>query len=269
MKKPDSRILQKLIAYGRAAGVLRKLHVRGCPAIPKILIPWAPHNREHYNEFIIWINNLCTGEARLVIDVGANHGDFAEAAGTLFPRAEIWLFEPLPFLSEELRKRAARHSKPWVVQQCALGEEAMITDLWVDPMRDDIGSLVGFGGAHQENARSPARPEKISCEVRSLDSFAKKFPQEKIDLLKIDVEGFEFEVLQGGQQVLARTQAALVEVSLMRGDTLAPGRLGRMLDLLAQTGLMAVGVIPSWYSKEHPWLPVEFNILARRPESIE
>ena len=264
MKKPDCRILQKLIAYGRAVGVLRKPHVRGCPAIPKALIPSAPHNREHYNEFIVWLNKLCPGEARLIIDVGANHGDFAEAAGTLFPDAEIWLFEPLPLLSGELRKRAARHSKPWVVHQCALGEKSSITDLWIDPMRDDIGSLVGFGGSHQENACSPARPEKASCEVRPLDSYATKFPPGKIDLLKIDVEGFEFEVLEGGRQMLARTCAVLVEVSLMRGDTLAPDRLGRMLELLARAGLMAVEVIPSWFSAKNPWLPVEFNILAKR-----
>jgi FkbM family methyltransferase len=264
LKKPDCRILQKLIAYGRAVGVLRKPHVRGCPAIPKALIPSAPHNREHYNEFIVWINNLCPGEARLIIDVGANHGDFAEAAGTLFPQAEIWLFEPLPFLCEELRKKSGRFSKPWVVHQCALGEKETITDLWVDPMRDDIGSLVGFGGSHQENARSTSRPEKILCEVRPLDNFAAKSSQGKIDLLKIDVEGFEFEVLQGGQHVLAQTQAVLVEVSLMRDDMLTPDRLGRMLELLARAGLMAVEVIPSWFSAKNPWLPVEFNILAKR-----
>jgi hypothetical protein len=264
LKKPDCRILQKLIAYWRAVGVLKKIHARGCPAIPKILIPWAPHNREHYNEFIVWINKLCPGEARLIIDVGANHGDFAEAAGTLFPQAEIWLFEPLPFLCEELRKKSGRHSKPWAVHQCALGEKSSITDLWIDPMRDDIGSLVGFGGSHQENACSPARPEKVSCEVRPLDSYATKFPPGKIDLLKIDVEGFEFEVLEGGRQMLARTCAVLVEASLMRGDTLAPDRLGRMLELLARAGLMAVEVIPSWFSAKNPWLPVEFNILAKR-----
>jgi len=264
LKKPDCRILQKLIAYCRAVGVLRKPHVRGCPAIPKALIPSAPHNREHYNEFIVWINKLCPGEARLIIDVGANHGDFAEAAGTLFPQAEIWLFEPLPFLCEELRKKSGRFSKPWVVHQCALGEKETITDLWVDPMRDDIGSLVGFGGSHQENARSTSRPEKILCEVRPLDNFAAKSSQGKIDLLKIDVEGFEFEVLQGGQQVLAQTQAVLVEVSLMRDDMLTPDRLGRMLELLARAGLMAVEVIPSWFSAKNPWLPVEFNILAKR-----
>lgn len=264
VKTPSCRILQKLAAYGRAVVALKKINIRGCPTIPKALIFPAPHNREHYNEFIVWLKKLCPGEVHLILDVGANHGDFAEAAGTLFPHAEIWLFEPLPFLSEELRKKAARYSKPWVVHPCALGEKSSIADLWIDPIRDDIGSLVGFGGSHQENACSPALPEKISCEVRPLDSFVAKISREKIDLLKIDVEGFEFEVLQGGQQVLARTQAVLVEVSLMRGDTLAPDRLGRMLDLLARAGMMTLAVIPSWYSAKHPWLPVEFNILAKR-----
>jgi len=258
-----------MAAYGRAVAVLKKLHVRGCPGIPKALISGAPHNREHYNEFIAWISKLCSQEACLVVDVGANHGDFAEAVSAVFPKAEVWLFEPLPRLFVELQERAVRHPKPWVVHQCALGEKSTITDLWVDPLRDDIGSLVGFGGSHREHARSPARPEKISCEVRPLDSFAAKFSQRKVDLLKIDVEGFEFEVLQGGEQTLTRTQAILVEVSLMRGELLEPTRLGRMLDLLARAGMMTVAVIPSWYSAQHPWQPVEFNILARRPESIE
>jgi hypothetical protein len=90
--------------------------------------------------------------------------------------------------------------------------------------------------------------------------------KEKIDLLKIDVEGFEFEVLQGARKVLAKTQAILVEVSLMRGESLEPDRLSKMLALLAGAGMMTEAVVPSWYSVRNPWMPVEFNILARRED---
>lgn len=266
MNRPIHRYLRKLAAYGRSVQVLGKIHARGCPVIPKRLFSRAPYNREHYNEFICWMGRLCPRGARLIIDVGGNHGDFAEAASTLFPEAEIWLFEPLPSLSEELEKRACRHRKPWMVNRCALGAQESIMDLTVDPERDDIGSLVGFGSAHQENARSPVPSQKIPCQVRSLDSYRGRLPCEKIDLLKIDVEGFEFEVLQGAREVLAKTQAILVEVSLMRGEFLEPDRLSKMLALLAGAGMMTEAVIPSWFSARHPWLPVEFNVLARRPD---
>jgi hypothetical protein len=41
-------------------------------------------------------------------------------------------------------------------------------------------------------------------------------------------------------------------------------KLVQMLTLLEQAGLHAIGILPSWFSATDPWLPLEFNILARR-----
>jgi hypothetical protein len=101
------------------------------------------------------------------------------------------------------------------------------------------------------------------CEVKTLDAVAAELALDHIDLLKIDVEGFEFEVLKGAGQILQKTDAVIIEVSLVR-NTGTSGLLVEMLDCLARHGFQIVNVIPSLYDIDEPWRPREFNVLARR-----
>jgi tRNA G46 methylase TrmB len=75
------------------------------PLVPKRWWPSVPYNRTSYNEFILWIKSLGLTSASWVIDVGANHGDFAQAASTVFPDAKILLIEPVSTLHAELKRR--------------------------------------------------------------------------------------------------------------------------------------------------------------------
>jgi hypothetical protein len=86
-----------------------------------------------------------------------------------------------------------------------------------------------------------------------------------IDLLKLDVEGFEFEVLAGAGGMLPRTRAVIVEVSRTRHAGEESDPLLRMISLLQEMGLALVALLPSLYSAEQPWQPIEFDLLARRP----
>jgi len=218
-------------------------------------------------------------DSRLILDVGANHGDFASAASAFYPKSKVWLFEPLSQLHAELRLRSQAHEDRWRLFPQALGAERAALQLHIDPLHDDVASLVGFHDTYLTNnpkaeyvpGKAPdeikkRRAEIQSCEVIPLDDLAGEFPEEKIDLLKIDVEGFEFEALAGATKTLKRTQAAIIEVSLVRAGDRDGSRLIRMLDLLENAGLTALEILPYWFSKTEPWLPMEFNILARRSD---
>jgi len=102
---------EKARVYFRASAALGNLNFKGLPFLPKRLFNGTPHNRAAYNEFIVWINHLHLGSVRWAVDVGANHGDFAEAAAAYFPEANILLVEPLPLLHDELQRRCARHGR--------------------------------------------------------------------------------------------------------------------------------------------------------------
>jgi len=83
--------------------------------------------------------------------------------------------------------------------------------------------------------------------------------------MKVDVEGFEFEVLSGAGDLLGAIGALIVEVSLVRGnDDDKQQRLAKMIGLLTKKGFKIVSVKPSEFSTKEPWRPLEYNIIARR-----
>ena len=197
------------------------------------------------------------------MDVGANHGDFSQAASALFPEARVLLVEPLPTLLAELQRRCADRGGRWQLATCALSRECGTATLHVDPAHDSIGSLAGFSEEYLRANPASQASRTFACQVRTLDDLCLEQGISKIDLLKIDVEGFEFEVLAGGGKMLQSTEALIVEVSLVRrpGDA---DSLERMLRLLRSAGFQLIELLPSYFADDRPWLPLEFNLLARR-----
>jgi FkbM family methyltransferase len=257
-------LFSKLVAYARAAAVQHGPNLRGLPLIPKSLCPDPPGNREAFNQFVLWIHTLQLSRVNRVVDVGANHGDFSLAASALYPKAQVLLVEPMPTLQPELERRCARRSGRWRLESCALGSQPGSATLHVDPNLDAIGSLVGFSEEYLKASPLAKEGQTLACTVRTLDDLCVDRGIDTIDLLKIDVEGFEFETLRGGARMLRATTALIIELSLVRrADGLRA--LEEMLEVLSSAGLHLVECYPSLYSMETPWLPVEFNLLARRP----
>jgi FkbM family methyltransferase len=257
-------LFSKLGSYARAAAVQHGLNLRGLPLIPKSVWPDAPGNREAFNEFVLWIHKLQLPRVNQVLDIGANHGDFSLAASALYPKAQVLLVEPLPTLQPELQRRCARRGGRWRLEPCALGSQAGSATLYVDPESDARSSLVGFSEEYLKGYPQARPRQTFTCTVRTLDDLCVARGIETIDLLKIDVEGFEFETLRGGMRMLRATTALIIELSLVRRSDGAEA-LGRMLEVLSSAGLRMVEFYPAFYSMEAPWLPLEFNLLARRP----
>lgn len=65
--------------------------------------------------------------------------------------------------------------------------------------------------------------ETISIPTVTLDS-RNYFPDEKIDLIKLDVQGSEFDIISGGKKTLERTDYVIMELSLIEYNENAPTR---------------------------------------------
>jgi FkbM family methyltransferase len=256
--------ISKVTTFLRAAVALRSAHLRGLPLIPKRWWASLPHNRTAYNEFILWIKSLSLSSTEWVVDVGANHGDFAQAASTVFPDAKVLLIEPLPTLQKELQRRCLDHQLRWFLEPCAVGAHVGRGDLVIDSKDDAIGSLAGFSDEYRRIAPSLAAARAVTCDIKPLDQILEERRIEHVDLIKIDVEGFEFEVLEGFRKHLTLTRAIIVEVSLVRRVTSGSDSLATMTNRLRESGFDIVAAIPSVYSLDETPRPVEFNILARR-----
>jgi FkbM family methyltransferase len=150
-----------------------------------------------------------------VIDVGANTGQFVTSFLSVLDAEEIDCFEPNPDAHGELLKalRASGMGSRARAYNFALGSETGTSELNVTAS-SDFSSLLSPNSELERDFGPPASlVSRIAVPVKRLDDCAKPRP---VDLLKIDVQGFERHVIAGAAQVLSRTRAILMEVSFKR-----------------------------------------------------
>lgn len=140
-----------------------------------------------------------------VVDVGSNIGQFAAAVKTLSPRCHLLCFEPDPTVFSSLARNVGQ--LPNVQVRClGLGRQSGVATLY----RHELSVMSSFypNGAGYDGERT------VNVDVARLDEVL--VDEDRIDILKVDVEGSELAVLQGGTEVLKRTRFLLVEIGLSR-----------------------------------------------------
>ncbi len=150
----------------------------------------------------------------LVLDVGANVGQFAHDLRTSGFKGKIVSFEPLSKAWSAL-SAASQHDPQWTVApRCAIGSRDGETEIHISENLYS-SSVLNILEAHTRFAPASAYVGVETVPLRRLDSAAAPFldPASKI-FLKIDTQGFESEVLAGAPDLLQRAVGVLVEVSM-------------------------------------------------------
>jgi FkbM family methyltransferase len=145
--------------------------------------------------------------AQTVVDVGANAGIFATVAGSwVGPLGRLVAVEPNPIVVGRLRRN---------LHQNGLDSRSVVIAAGLSDHEGRATLQVGANTATGTLASSSVDAGALHFEVivRSLDAIADELNLQRVDLLKIDVEGSEIAVLDGAQGVLARCQRAVIEVS--------------------------------------------------------
>jgi len=130
-------------------------------------------------------------EPAMVIDVGANKGQFSSFARARWPQARLLAFEPIPAAARRYRSILGRHGQLF---DCAIGAEKGQLDLHL-ASRADSSSLLSIGD-EQKAIFATDEVGTLSVEVRRLDEVLDGLVISPA-LLKVDVQGYEFEVLAG------------------------------------------------------------------------
>lgn len=146
-----------------------------------------------------------------VIDVGANVGQFALAAHRSFPEAAIFSFEPAP----DARKLLIRNLQgiPFAtVFPFALGSAEGKIEFHVSKY-SHVSSVLDIAPSnYNPNYRGNAL-STITVDVTTLDRIVELMDLSEPILLKLDVQGFEAEVLKGATRVLKRVEWVVIESS--------------------------------------------------------
>ncbi len=153
-----------------------------------------------------------------ILDVGANDGETALRFSSAFPNATIYSFEPDPETFQRLVKRTGDVKNVHLVN-AALGRTAGQTTLFRNRF-DATNSLLRSAPGAQEFLVNPSLLDPVGSAVVKLDSVDHFCAQQdivRIDVLKIDTQGYELEVLGGANQSLESRGVPLIyaEVSFV------------------------------------------------------
>ncbi|HEX5853623.1 MAG TPA: FkbM family methyltransferase [Solirubrobacteraceae bacterium] len=202
---------------------------------PELLAVFEPRARQAQREAIGINAALATalGGAATYVDVGSNRGQVLREAVRVAPRARHIAFEPIPALAQEI----ARAFPSVDCRRKALGKSAGSAEFC------HFTQLDGWSGLRRNPEISDERgkPELITVEVSTLDAeLAGLTPT----VIKIDVEGAELAVLEGGRAVLANAHPLLIfehvpETAALYGD--APDAVWELLAELDYEAFSATG----------------------------
>lgn len=262
--------IDKITAYFGSVTAIGRLHLRGTPFVPKQWLGLCPFNREAYNRFLTEAVQWNLGPNPRVLDVGANNGDFSLAFQTAYPNAEIHLFEPLERHLERLDSIKGNGEFPWMIHRCALGQRTEELEIEIPTGFEDASSLLGFSEEYLRQNPGSAKTRREVCRVRCLDELmAESLPTGPIDLLKIDVEGFEFAVLEGAAHTLRRVRNIVVEVSLLRHSEGDYCPVSRMVATLEKSGLRLFRMQPTVIGNGPDKKPLEYDLYFTRSRQVD
>lgn len=148
---------------------------------------------------------------KTVIDVGANVGQFAVACAKILPGVSVHSFEPLPECSVKLKQNVATLGNV-CVYQIALGEKSGEVMLHVNS-HSHSSSILSLGDRHRSAFPYAREIKTIKVPMSTLDSELGSISLQGPVLLKLDVQGYEPQVLEGGGATLKRVDYVLLEAS--------------------------------------------------------
>lgn len=135
--------------------------------------------------------------ARVVFDVGANAGIFSLAALAVEPDAVVHAFEPTPEIATRLRETATLNRLDRLhVHQVAVSSENGHAVL--NRYRGELGTNGGMNYITTAGTDAGAEVVPTVC----LDRFCAEHAIDRIDLLKLDIQGHEHQALTGAAQLL-------------------------------------------------------------------
>ncbi|MDH5722524.1 MAG: FkbM family methyltransferase [Alphaproteobacteria bacterium] len=169
---------------------------------------------QHHQEIRPLLGNYIKPDS-VVIDVGAHSGQFAKLFSRMAPEGQIYAFEPGKYPLSILNKVKTLCSLK-NVEIVPFGLGAQKQNLTLKTPIKKSGSL-GFGLAQIGENTSGGKFKTEEIGITSLDAFVKEFSLDRLDFIKADIEGFEYEMLRGATETLAKFKPAIMlEVSQIR-----------------------------------------------------
>lgn len=154
------------------------------------------------------------GDGGVVLDVGAHSGLFALLAAVKYPQTEVHAFEPLARICTFLDRNIAINGLDNIRSVCAVVAKRSGRVPFYEPRTVTLPSSASLRkGFVREKA------QEVMLPAVTLDEYAQQKCLSRVTLIKIDVEGAEYGVLEGAVRLIDRDRPAIIcEVLLGLAD---------------------------------------------------
>jgi FkbM family methyltransferase len=204
----------------------------------------------------------------LVIDVGANVGQFGQSLRDHGYGGKIVSFEPTRSAFQELDARAVADGN-WEARHCGLGAASGTATLHASRL-SVFNSMLELSSVAELHDNRMAVDHTEQVPIYTLDEVAESILRDgsRSLLLKIDTQGYERQVLEGGRQTLARAAGVLMELPVIhtyKGDW----RLHEALEYMYEAGFIPAQMQAVGYHGKDNVSAVDFDCLFRPRSQVD
>jgi FkbM family methyltransferase len=144
-----------------------------------------------------------------ILDIGAARGGHSLVYHEMFPQATIHAFEPIPENYNKLVTNVSGIPNIFTYN-LALGSENESKSLHMSPYLD-ASSFLNMADLHKTAYPGSDFSGSKDVEVRTLDEMIQLSGNEKV-LIKMDTQGYEGKIIEGGRKLFAKAQVVIMEV---------------------------------------------------------
>lgn len=162
------------------------------------------------------VKYIIDNEIEFVLDIGANDGGFAREIRDLGYKGKILSFEPLSNAHELLFNNSKRDSNWHVFERIALGDNEEYVEINISA-NSVSSSILPMLDSHLDAAINSKYINKEFVQIKKLDNL--NLDKFSINLektfIKIDAQGFEYNIINGGKNFLSKAKGIVCELSLV------------------------------------------------------
>lgn len=146
-------------------------------------------------------------QVNTILDIGANKAEWSGLAAGIFPHAQFFLIEPQIELKPQLDQFFSSHKGGWVLGGAGAESGELTLTVWDD--------FAGSSFLVPENNNTGDK-EQRTVPIFTVSQLLKEGKISTPDICKLDVQGFELEVLKGADAIMGKTEAFILEVGLFK-----------------------------------------------------
>lgn len=201
------------------------------------MITFKPH------QALEFIAPYITSSEPVIVEAGAFTGQDTIKMAKYWPQGIVYAFEPVPEIYEQLKSAVAPYTNIYTYQ-CALSTKVGTALLYLAEKNDKQGRITQASSLYPPKERLTISPIQFSRTITvltdTIDSWALKQEISHIDVLWLDVQGYEYAVLKASPNMLSTVSVIYTEVAFIEAYAGQPS-MQTMIDFLLAHNFEIIG----------------------------